>query len=238
MSTTARAEWTHPMLVDEASLGKIEALLKRKIDKPKITASCVDKTEHEFSSVNTLAKYENSKGKRIESIRFWAIKDSDRSKQARVSLTSYNFRTLEIEVTGTQATAPKVRDELEEICEGIRVWYWPIYKIDFVLLMLGALFFLWLIANIIVRIQQGTLVLNNTNTNSDDALGILVAVAIIAVGSAVHFLRDRLFPRLTFLIGQEIRRHETLEKVQWGIVIAFIVSLVAGSAIVALTGEG
>jgi|LSQX01.2.fsa_nt_gb hypothetical protein len=236
MSTTARLEWKHPMLLDEASLGKIEAILKRSVGKPTITVSCADNTEHEFTSVGALAKYENSKGSRIESIRFCAVKDGDWSKHARVSLTSYSYRTLEIEVKGTQATAPKARDELAEVCEGIRVWYWPIYRIDFVSLLFGGLFVLWLATSIIVRIQKGALILSNAT--ADDVAGVIVAVAIISIGSAIHFLRDRLFPRFTVLIGQEIRRHKTLEKVQWGIVIGFGVSLLAGIATVAITGRG
>lgn len=221
------------MLIDEDSLKKIEALLKRKIDKPKVKATCADNTEHEFNSVSDLTKYENSKSKRIKSIRFWSVKDGDWTKQARVSFTSYDFRTLDIEVTGTQATAPKLRDDIEEISEGLRAWYWPLYKIDFVSLMFGALFLLWIAANIIVRVQQGALILNDAG--SDDALGVLVALAIIAVGSTAHLLRDRLFPRITFLIGQEIGRHRTLERVQWCVVIAFVVSVAAGIATVALT---
>jgi len=148
MTTTAKSEWKHPMVVTEEALGKIEAVIKRDVAKPEISVSCADNTEHTFSSVNALTKYENTAGSQIESIRFWAVKAEDWSRQARVSISFSTFRTLDIEVKGTQAKAPSIRDELERICEGMKAWYWPIYKVDFVMLMLGSFFLLWLAVNV------------------------------------------------------------------------------------------
>ncbi len=219
------------MLVNERALGKIEAVIKRKIGKLEISVSCSDNTEHQFSSVKTLTKYENPVRSRIQAIHFWAVKDGDWTKQARVSLSSGSHRTLDIEVKSTQATAPSVCDELEEICEGMRVWYWRLYKIDFVMLLFGGFFLLWFVANVWVRIKRGTMVLEGVN--SDESAGLIVALGIIVVGSAIHFLRGWLFPRFTVLVGQEIGRHKVLEKIQWGIAVTFVVSLVA-SAVVAL----
>ncbi|MDO8846095.1 hypothetical protein [Methylicorpusculum sp.] len=104
MNTTAKTKWKHPMVIDDVVLFKVESLLQSRVAKPIITASCADSTDHEFSTVNALLKFENAKNSRIESVRFWAKKDGDWSKQAWVSFTPNSFRTFEVEVKGTQAT--------------------------------------------------------------------------------------------------------------------------------------
>lgn len=227
MTTTAKSEWKHPLVVTEEALRKIETVIKRKVAEPEITISCVDNTEHTFSSVSALTKYENTRETRIESIRFRAVKKDDWSKQVRVSISSNSFRTLDIYVKGSYDSAPSIRDELEKICEGMKAWYWPIYKIDFVRVMFGTFFLLWLTANIWFRIKRGTMILQNTN--ADDTAGFLVAIGIIAIGSVIHLLRERIFPRFSVLIGQGIDRHNFIEKIQWaviGLVVSLMVRLV------------
>lgn len=84
---------------------------------------------------------------------------------------------------------------------------------------------LWLVANVWIRIEKGTLIMPQNGT--DDAAGLIVAFTFGTIGAILHQFRNRLFPRLTFLIGQETRRHKTLDKVQWGVVVSFAVSFVA-----------
>lgn len=233
MATTAKSEWKHPMVVDGESLTKIEKLLKSKVGQPTISASCTDNTDHEFTSVNTLLKYENSKRSRIESIRFRAVKEGDWSKQARVTFTPNEFRTLDIEVTGTQETAPRLRDDISVVAEGMKAWYWPLYKVDFVNLLFAAFLLLWLVANIVVRVRSGSLFVKSEGT--DQSTGMLLAFALFGLGLTIHTFRNRLFPRMTFLIGQESGRHATLDKIQWGVVVSFGVSFFASLVFFMLT---
>ena len=223
------------MVVDADLLTKIEATLKRSVAKATIGVTCSDNTDHEFTSVSTLLKYENPKGSHIEAVRFRARAD-DWKKEATVSLTNYSFRTFEIEVRGTQATATKTRDELTIIIHGSKAWYWPLYKVDFVLLFGSAFFALWLVANIVLRIQHQSLVI--PNSGSDQSLGVLFGVAVIATGMVIEFFRNRLFPRIQFAVGQGAKRHRLLEKIQWGVVISFLVSLSVAVVVHLVTRNG
>lgn len=65
------------------------------------------------------------------------------------------------------------------------------------------------------------------NTKADDTAWFLVVSGIIAAGSGIHFLRERLFPRFNVLISQGVRGHKVIEKVQWSIVIDFVVCLMS-----------
>ncbi len=214
------------MVVDAESLLKVEAILKRKVGQPKVSTSCANDTDHVFTSVNALLKYENAKRSKIVSLSFTARKDGDWTKQARLSLSSSEFRTLEIEVMGSQETAPRVRDELAIAMERSKAWYWFLYKIDFFYLLGSAVLGLWIAGNVILRIQKQSLTLEGSG-RSDDALGLLILLFLFGSATLIHFLRGLIFPRLVFLIGQEIGRYNTLDKIQWGVIVSFLVSVAA-----------
>ena len=70
---------------------------------------------------------------------------------------------------------------------------------------------------------------------STSALGQLVTLGLVAVlfviGILLNRFRDSIFPRAIFLIGQGGKRFKHLERFQWGVIIAFVVSFAAGIAL-------
>ena len=95
---------------------------------------------------------------------------------------------------------------------------------------MGLYLLIWLTVNIWLRIENNALVLSSAK-DSDEIAGVLVVLAFLAIGLLINYFRNKLFPRMVFLIGQEIKRHGTLEKVQWVVVLGFMVSFFSGLAL-------
>ena len=57
---------------------------------------------------------------------------------------------------------------------------------------------------------------------------------LFAIGVGLNRVRSRLFPMMVLLIGHERQRFANLEKIQWGLVVAFFVSFVASVIVAAI----
>ena len=67
------------------------------------------------------------------------------------------------------------------------------------------------------------------------ALVYTVIGGAIVVGWGLNRIRERLCPPVTFAMGQGKRRHENFEKIRWGVIVAFTVSLSAGLLLLGLS---
>jgi len=217
------------MVVSQDHLKKIDVTLKKRIGVPKYSASCAGELDIEFSDVKELIQYENAKSTKLQSLRIRA-KSDDWEKEARVSLRDSEFQSLEVEVTGSLQTAPRHRDELGEIFEGSKAWYWPVYKVNFIAVVIALYFLLLVSVNIWKIIEKGTIFWEAEKSSGSSSGGSFFLILLVfAVAVLLNRIRNFLFPRMAFSIGQEVRRLQVLEKIQWGVVVAFLVSLFAGA---------
>lgn len=218
-------------------LKKLVALFGERFDDVRIRVDCADAICREFASVQKLLEYENPRSKEIRSIRISALA-TDFSKSAEVRLSSSSVRRISLDFSGREDVVSRLRDETLEVIEGMLPWYRVIHRFDFAAVgfAIYALIFIALFA----VVASGLLPTNETRDPSTQsvAFGQLLAYGIpavvLAIGIILNGFRDRLFPPAIFALGQGKQRFAQLERIQWGVAIGFIVSLVA-SIVVALS---
>ena len=106
---------------------------------------------------------------------------------------------------------------------------------DFVIVVILSIFSLF--AVVFLRVAFG-LVDSSDESSGPTARSVAIAYTVlggaVVVGWGLNKIRERLFPSITFAMGQGKRRHENLEKIRWGVVVAFVISLLAGLPLLAL----
>jgi hypothetical protein len=110
-----------------------------------------------------------------------------------------------------------------------------LHRVDFASIAFLAYLILWFGLLIVVAFKWVPVDSSKELNPGDSALAQLVLyggiIVLFAIGIVLNRFRDSLFPRAVFLIGQGKARFQHLERIQWGIIIAFIVSFAAGVVI-------
>ena len=133
----------------------------------------------------------------------------------------------------------KLADEIGEMIDGLKPWYWRFSRIDFFLVGLITIWLADAILNTYAAGQGTTSVKATVSFVKAFSITGIVLAAFGLVGLTfwgLHRLRSRYFPLAIFKIGQETRRFETDEKVRWTIMIGFAVSVVASVVVSAWRG--
>ena len=210
---------------------KLTRLLSDRIGVLEIRADCVDDVARTFTTVGELVAFENPRGKEIRHLQISAHSD-DFTKRATIDLYGSRWRGIWLEFHARDDVVSRLRTEVLDVVEGMRPCYTVLHRANFVSILFVAYFLLYfglLIVLAFIWIPVGDSKEANT---SSSALAQLIAygvlAALFAIGIALNRFRDTLFPRAVFLIGQGKARFHQLERIQWGVVIAFIVSFVAG----------
>ena len=115
----------------------------------------------------------------------------------------------------------EVKDKIFDILDGTKPWYSLLARVDFLTLPM------WTI--LVVGIYHSLDGLLGTNKEKEviNVSIILASVILIFVYKRLDELRTWLFPVGYFAFGQGEHRYEIREKVHWGIIITFVVSLAA-----------
>ncbi|MDE0086757.1 MAG: hypothetical protein OXU23_13650 [Candidatus Poribacteria bacterium] len=204
------------------SLKKLVELLQNYVGKVDISTDCADGFSRDFNTIEALIDYENPKSKEIRRIDLSARSD-DYKTSASIDFNSSIFRRkISIHFEGCQEIVLKLRDETQIIIEGMRPWYNVVSRIsnsEYAVVIL--VFSIYLVA----RLTNLWLSISDYEVELLDVIIIPLLFIILLIAL---FFGKRLFPSAVFTIGQGKSRFRTLEKVQWSVVIAFIVSFAAG----------
>ena len=218
----------------EDALKKLAHLLSDRIGNLEIRADCADDVARTFKTVKELAAFENPKGKEIRRLDICARSD-DFKKRATIELSGSWWTGIFLDFQARDDVVSHLRTKVLDLIEGMRPWYTLFHRVNFVYLALLALFVLWIGPLIVVAFKWVPIDSLKEPNPTDSALAQLVVYAAIAVlfaiGIVLNRLRNSCFPRAVFLIGQGKARWKHLERIQWGIIIAFLVSLAAGLVI-------
>lgn len=224
----------HAFVASPDALKKLATLLADRIGNLTIRADCADDSTRDFASIKELLAYENARPKEIRRINFSARSD-DLTKRASIDLSGSKWRGISLDYNARDDVVSRLRSDTLDIIEGMRPWYSPVHRVDFVSLGIFANLLLWLggLALLAFKVFPDT---TNAETNSQSsALAQLIVYGgigfLFASGMMLNRFRDKVFPRAVFTIGQGDKRFQQLEKFQWGGVIAFFASLAAGSII-------
>ncbi len=225
----AKAEFSikQAFVVEPNQLEKLYKLFKDRINTPSISSRCTDDIEREFPRVKHLLDYENPRDKRISSLTIWARTD-DWKKEARISFSNRSWETISVSIQGTEPSVSRLKDEISEVIDGMKPWYWWVARIDFfyVILVVSLIGFSFL------RVYAESLPSVKSEFSPARvflAIGITVGIfgGLVLLVWGLNKLRRRYFPVAVFSIGQEVKRYETDEKIRWSIIFAFLVSLTA-----------
>lgn len=238
MVATTEFSVKHAFVLEPEQLRKVCKLFQDRIGAPSISALCADGITREFTDISHLLEYENPRRRRIVSISFRSCSD-DWKKQARISFSSHSWGTISASISGLEASVMKLADEIGEMIDGLKPWYWRFSRIDFFLVGLITIWLADAILNTYAAGQGTTSVKATVSFVKAFSITGIVLAAFGLVGLTfwgLHRLRSRYFPLAIFKIGQETRRFETDEKVRWTIMIGFAVSVVASVVVSAWRG--
>lgn len=234
-------ELPQAFVAGENELKKLGDLLSNRVGELEIRANCADEISRTFSSVRELLAYDNVKDSEVRSLRISA-RSEDFKKRATVELAGTSWRQISLDFQGRDDVVSRLRTEVLTILATMRPWYSAFHRIDFLGICLTAFVLLWLtlwltsslvIAMKWVRVDDSKPVSTSAIAWAQVVVygGMIVA---LATAYALNRFRDSLFPRAVFLIGHAKDRYKHLERVQWGVVISFIVSLVASLVIIVI----
>ena len=210
-------------------LRKLTELLQDRIGEVKIYADCADDFTREFETVEDLIRYENPKSREICRVHLDAESD-DPLKSANIILPYFSRDGISVEFTASEDAVFNLRDDTVDILLGMRPWYNKLALINH-----------WLAITIVpIIVFVVMLAVDLWLYSFSSKVGITgVTTGLFITTFAILFLGRKLlnclFPWEVFTIGQGELRFKNKERVQWGVVIGFPVSLVAGLIIWLIT---
>ncbi len=210
---------------------KLFRILTDRIGDTTIHSLTADGIEREHRDAKSLCDGEYPWQKRIVSLRFSSASD-DRKKRINLRIAESGIYLIDVEVVASDDVVERLREELLVLFGGLRPWYYRIAQFDFI--GSGFLVLLGLVVLVSVLVAVGLVEMNESPSaiqNRQQANGIALLFAIVLCGAIFNRARAWLFPMGTFAIGQTAARAEFLEKIRWGVVVGFVVSLAASLAV-------
>ena len=210
---------SHVFVIDELQLKKLTKLLQDRFDKVSFNVDCVDGSSYDFETVEDLIAHENPKSKKIYRISLYAQPDND-STFCRIVFDDVE---ISIDFTVNADAISRLRDDLHNIIEGTRPWYYVIprssrfYGFSFGFLMggIGVLYF---------KDRLG--ILGNFEGGEKHLVFLALCLCMLYIGFFVLQLIRQCFPQAVFLIGQEKSRFKHLRWIQGIIIIPSIIALI------------
>lgn len=225
-------------VIGSPELQEVVALFEKHIGKVDVRVKCSDDFSRDFDTLKELIAYRNPKSKEIRRIHLTARSD-DHKKSAAIAFVDSTWSGILIDFKGPEDTVFILKEETLDIIAGIRPWYNVISNfkahmaISFILgIILGIINVFWIQSALGYKIEDMSFI-----TFLRKVMPINIMITGIIFVTLYAFLRKPykyLFPQAVFLIGQGESRFKHQQKVSWGVIIAFLVSLTAGLIIAIL----
>lgn len=217
-------------VVGPSELKKLTNLLQDSIGEVRIAAGCADGISREFETVDSLIEYENPKAKEIRDVRLFAVTQHSGVDSLVMVDLGRSFRGVDINFTGSEDIVSRLKEKTLDIIEGIRPWYNVLSRINFGLVFVILFGIAW--PQLARRYES---VISENMMISIILGGLIILPLYIILWFGGNKLGDYLFPHAVFTIGQGESRFKHKERVQWSVVIGFIVSLATGLIIWLIT---
>jgi len=234
MDAQYSVEIPQAFIVGEHELKKLTDLLADRIGDCEIRADCVDDIARTFKTVREFAAFENAPRNEIRRLHISARSD-DFKKRATVDLSGSRWRGISLGFEARDDVVSRLRTEVLDIIAGMRPWYSVLHRVDFVGISFLTYFLLWFASSLVVTFKwmpAGDAREEDPTSSAAAQLIVYGGIAVLfGMGFLLNWFRDSIFPRAVFVIGQGKNRFQHLERIQWGIVIAFVVSFVASAVI-------
>ena len=220
----------HAFVVHQDDLSKIWKLLEDRIGPVYASGECSDDVVRKFDDWKSLASYDNPPMKKILKLSIRSRSD-DWQKSADVDFSDNRWLPINIRIEAPEKVGVEIKDKISDVLDGIKPWYSILTGVDFNNFLLF-FWFSYLMWHIVFRPSTPAA----PNTSEDYiVLGFLVVLMLVLV-LVIHLCTQRLtklwawlFPVGFFALGQGEQRYKRIENIQWGIGIAFLVSLAAST---------
>ena len=194
---------------------------------PVITWKFSDDIVQEVASLRDFLDLENPKNCHLVSVRFSA-RAPDFSSYIEVNFETEFLHSIKVDVSGQNDKVRSARGDANELLMGCKAWYSPIARLQmFYLAILTAGIFIFVGFDIARKISGGQSE-EFTATSAVVYIGIIVAIYLGAF--VIGLLKGKVFPAAEFRIGQGDERAWFREKIQWAVVVGFIVSVMGSFA--------
>jgi hypothetical protein len=189
-------------------------------------ASCADGLVRHFSTVDGLSHYENAQRAAIASMEI-SGRVHEPYRTAEISLGARYGSPVSVSIRGEENLVLSLRMAISDIVSGMKPWYSRISTFD--------LFVVWFSIFVVLFGLLQTMTPSNAPAPGlpfPKAVGVMIVGIglmglIIALVSGVSSLRKRIFPVVTFAIGQGMARHTHLEQFRWVVIVGFVVGILA-----------
>jgi hypothetical protein len=213
------SELKSAFVLGDEELRKLSRLLSERIGGVEYSAQCSDDVARTFTTLAELVNYENAKASHIRGLCISA-RSADYSKSATIRMSDSKQRCFSLDIDAREDVVARLRADVLNVVSGMSPWYAAFHQVNFLLILSAVALALSLARPAGVAA-----------TRIPISLAVAAIILLGAAGFVLNRLRDRVFPRAVFLIGQGKARYQHLERCHWGIGIAFVVSFLAGLVI-------
>lgn len=233
MKAEFRTTRNHAFVVHQDELSKIWRLLEDRIGPVNASVECSDDVVRKFDDWEQLASYDNPPMKKILELSIQSRSDGW-EKSAKVKFSDSRWSPIHIEIEAPEKVGIEIKDKISDVLDGIKPWYSILTGVDFnyLLSFFGVMYLVWYI--VFGRSLPAS-------SSRSAAFYVLFFLVVLTLGLVIHLSTQRLnklwawlFPVGFFALGQGEQRYKTVENIQWGIGIAFLVSLVASTVAIFL----
>lgn len=208
--------------LNSKQMSKLCGTLTEQIGKVEIEFQCSDKVTRTYDMIQNALEYENPSEKQIISLRL-----SSRSEDCKKSASlEFHWTGISIRLTASEHDLSNLRSDLLDIIGGTRTWYSSFARLDFV--PAGSILITIVSCTYIAGMMFGWIEPVIQEYAIWNLIFLLTPFLWVCLGIILNKFWRQIFPVGDFLVGQGQQRYEDMEKVRWGIVIAFLVSLLAG----------
>ena len=203
----------------------------------KIRTDCAGNISRPFETIDDLIAYQNSKPKEILCI-YLTARSEDYSESVRIRFGNYFRAKISINLTVGENALFNLKENILDVIAGMQPWYAIMHRINLTYafwsgyLILMLIWFLSFVSHLALNFKWGTVSDSDKEITSLAALSrnTLLAFALLFWGLGMFFnkLRDFFFPPIVFTIGHGKSRFKNKERLQWVVIIGFVVSLAAG----------
>ena len=212
MSITREQALTRAVVVSAPDLRKLHEAVSAFDSRVKYSAECRDDLTRHYDDVEKLLAFENTPQRAVRALKIQA------GHRTVLALEDSILGSVRISIDGDDEKVEALSTAIDERLTGMRPWFARLAETN-VIVVFSVLAAGILVGGLLVSFLTGTMPANAVVDARSQAIAYLLALAYVALGGLVYILRARLFPRVVFAIGQGERRHATLEKVRWAVIV-------------------
>jgi hypothetical protein len=203
-----------------------------------VSASCSDKLNRTFESIEELEAFGNPRRAAIEELTL-ASRDESYKNRFSLTLNAERRRNVRVSIDAEEAVAIRLNDLCTDVLDATRPWYSWITRIDWYLFVIGG----WMAAQMaglaFFLIRNGNAPLTFSSdafTAGEFARSFGIGILPILVGIALNIVRNKAFPAGSFAFGDGAARHSNAEVVRTVVIAAFAISVVSSVVVSWLLG--